>query len=84
MQSILTEADALLVVSNIRRACNDKSAKDLLSRSLRQQLLTHGFHQLGAASRKPKSPTSVVTPLVSAIPDVETVPLTSAMIKHGF
>ena len=43
MAGILSEADSLLIVSNIRRACNDKGAKDLLSLPLRRALLTSGF-----------------------------------------
>ena len=43
MASIVQEADCLLVVSNIRRACNDKGAKDLLSLPLRRALLASGF-----------------------------------------
>lgn len=43
MAGIVAEADCLLVASNIRRACNDKGAKDLLSLPLRKVLLESGY-----------------------------------------
>ena len=43
MKSIIAKADTVLLASNIRRACNDKSAKDLLPLALRKLLLEKGF-----------------------------------------
>jgi hypothetical protein len=43
MKSIIAKADTLLLASNIRRACNDKSAKDLLPLRMRKALLQSGW-----------------------------------------
>ena len=43
MKSVISQASAVLLTSNIRRACNDKSAKDLLPLSLRKVLLESGW-----------------------------------------
>jgi len=43
LRSVLSESHALLIVSNIRRACNDKGAKGLMSLPLRNALLGSGF-----------------------------------------
>ena len=42
LRSILAEADALLIVSAITRAVNDKGAKDLMPKALRERLLREG------------------------------------------
>lgn len=42
VQSYLRQADAVWLVSNIRRAVNDKSTKDMMPPSLRQRLLEEG------------------------------------------
>ena len=39
MQSVIASAHVVLVTSKIRRACNDKSAKDLMPLGLRRLLL---------------------------------------------
>ena len=43
MRSVIASAHTVLVTSNIRRACNDKSAKDLMPLSLRKDLLERGW-----------------------------------------
>lgn len=40
---MVAEAHSLLVVSNIKRACNDKGAKDMMPLPLRRALLERGF-----------------------------------------
>jgi len=42
VQSYLKQADAVWLVSNIRRAVNDKSTKDMMPPALRQRLLNEG------------------------------------------
>ena len=42
MRSIIASAHTVLITSNIRRACNDKSAKDLMPLPLRRELLQRG------------------------------------------
>ena len=43
MKSVIASAHTVLLTSNIRRACNDKSAKDLLPLALRRLLLERGW-----------------------------------------
>ena len=42
LRGVVAEAHSILVVSNIRRACNDKGAKDMLPLLLRRALLERG------------------------------------------
>ena len=43
LRGVVAEAHSVLVVSNIRRACNDKGAKDMMPLPLRRALLSSGF-----------------------------------------
>ena len=43
LRGVVAEAAAVLVVSNIRRACNDKGSKEMMPLPLRKALLERGF-----------------------------------------
>ena len=51
LRGVVAEAHSVLVVSNIRRACNDKGAKDMMPLPLRRALLSSGFAGALALSR---------------------------------